>query len=82
MTTVRDEYAYYRANQAALARDYPGKVVTIKAHCVIGVHDNVADAYADAVREHEVGTFLLQEVCEQGQERIPYISRLPRQSLR
>ncbi len=78
MTTVLDEYTYYRAHQDELVRDYLGKIVTIKDHCVIDVHDNLAEAYADAVREHELGTFLLQEVCEKGKERIPYISRFSR----
>ncbi len=77
-TTVRDEYAYYREHQAELARAYPGKILTIKGHAVVDVHDDLGEAYVDALKEHELGTFLLQHVYEAGNEQLPYISRFSR----
>ena len=78
VTNVLDEYTYYRQHQAELARAYPGKIVTIKGNSVVDVHDDLGEAYVDALKEHDLGTFLLQHVCEEGNEQVPYISRFSR----
>lgn len=62
---LRDEFQFFIANQDALVRDYPGRVVVIKDGQVVGDYDDELDACLDARRRFEPGTFLVQ-ACEPG----------------
>jgi hypothetical protein len=62
---VKEEFQYYLANQAELVKKYNGKILVIKNKQVIGVYDNVSDAYEKTTKDHEVGTFLIQK-CTPG----------------
>ena len=73
---LQEELAFYRENQEALATEYDGRVLIIRGHSVVGVHNSIVDAYTRAAEDYEVGTFLLQEVCERGREEVAYISRV------
>jgi hypothetical protein len=67
MTMLRDELQFFIANQDDLVRQYRGKVLVIKEKKIIGVYSSPLEAYIEAQKQHELGTFLIQP-CEPGSE--------------
>jgi hypothetical protein len=65
LETLQSEFEYYLAHQDELVQKYGGKVIVIKDHAVIGVYDSDIQAVTETVKEHELGTFLVQ-ACEPG----------------
>ena len=63
------EFNYYKKNQKALLKKYQGKVLVIKGEEVVGVCDDEASAYQDAVSKYELGTFLIQN-CRPEEEMV------------
>jgi hypothetical protein len=61
------EFQYYIDNQAELVEKYKGKYIVIKDLSVIGVYTTEIEAYSETVKNHELGTFLIQE-CQPGDE--------------
>lgn len=64
---LRDELEYFKANQVELVEKYEGKFLVIKNQKIQGVYDTEMDAYTDAKKKFELGTFLIQQ-CLPGQE--------------
>lgn len=62
---IHQEFEYFIKNQDSLVAQHQGKVVVIKDQEVIGVYDSPWEAYVATVKEHELGTFLIQ-ACEPG----------------
>ena len=56
------EFNHYLANQDEMVRRYNGKVVVIKGTEVLGAYDTEIAAITNTVKEHELGTFLIQRV--------------------
>jgi hypothetical protein len=63
---LEQEFKYYVANQNELVKKYKGKYLIIKGEKVIGAYDDEITAYTEAVKNNEVGTFLLHE-CQPGE---------------
>lgn len=61
------ELQYYIENQTELVQNYQGKFLVIKNQAVIGIYNAEIEAYSETVKEHELGTFLIQE-CQPGDE--------------
>lgn len=59
---LKAEFKYYVSHQKEMVEQYNGKVIVIKDQKVIGVHDTEAEALADALKKHKLGTFLVQKV--------------------
>ncbi len=66
-SNLEKEFEYYIANQARLVSKYAGRYVVIKGEQVIGDYDSELAALNEALRDHELGTFLVQ-YCEPGEE--------------
>jgi hypothetical protein len=64
---LKQELDFFIANQPTLASEYPGKVLVIKDQKVIGVYETELQAYVEAQKTNELGTFLIQP-CESGAE--------------
>jgi len=64
-TRFQDELDFFISNQDDLVRRYRGKVLVLKGRQVVGVYRDLLEAYFEAQREHELGTFMLQR-CEPG----------------
>lgn len=64
---LKKQLEYFKANQGALLEKYKGKFLVIKDEEVKGVYDLQEDAYANAVKQFELGTFLIQQ-CLAGEE--------------
>lgn len=61
------EFQYYIDNQKELVEKYKDKYLVIKDLSVIGVYNTEIEAYSETVKQHELGTFLIQE-CQSGDE--------------
>jgi hypothetical protein len=59
---LEQEFAYYRAHQSELVAEHEGQFVVIKGETVLGFYPTYEAAYVETVREHEAGTFLIQQV--------------------
>jgi hypothetical protein len=59
------ELEYFIANQERLVREYEGKTLVLRGEEVVGVHPNTLDAYLDAKKRYEPGTFMIQP-CVKG----------------
>lgn len=59
--SLLDEFRFYLENQTELGEKYEGKVLVIKRKEVIGVYEEKKRAVEEALKEHELGTFLVQE---------------------
>jgi len=59
------EFQYYLDHQDELVKEYNGKFIVIKGESVIGSYDTEIQAYTETIKEHELGTFLIQ-FCSPG----------------
>ncbi len=66
-SNLQQELAYFKANQASLVQKYQNKFLVIKDQEVKGVYDTEIDAYTEAQKTFELGTFLIQQ-CLSGTE--------------
>lgn len=64
---LKKEFDFYLKNQQELVKQYNGKFIVIKDEKVVGVYDTEIEAYTEAVKTMELGTFLIQE-CLPGEE--------------
>lgn len=65
MLMLDNEFYFYRANQDKLLKDYNGRYIVIVGDKVLGDYDSYLEAYVKTKKEHEPGTFLIQE-CTPG----------------
>ena len=61
------ELTFFIANQSELVQKYEGKVLVICGDDVVGAYDSALQAYLEAQKQFEPGTFMLQP-CEPGPE--------------
>lgn len=64
---LEKEFEYYKANQDSLVKQYNGKHIVIIGESVVGSFDTQVEAYEDAIKEYEPGTFLIQ-LCSKGDQ--------------
>jgi len=64
---LEKEFEYYLAHQAELVEKFDGKFVVIKGNEVLGAYDSEIEAIRETMKDHELGTFLVQK-CEEGEE--------------
>ncbi|MBI2623200.1 MAG: hypothetical protein HYW65_01320 [Candidatus Liptonbacteria bacterium] len=61
------ELQYFKEHQKELVQKYGGKFLVIKDQRVQGAYESEMEAYAEAKKKFELGTFLIQQ-CLPGQE--------------
>jgi len=64
---LQKQLEYFKANQKELVKKYEGKFLVIKDQQVQGVYDTEIEAYTEAKKKFDLGTFLIQQ-CLPGQE--------------
>jgi hypothetical protein len=64
---LEKQFKYYLDNQDELVKKYDGKFIVIKNQTVIGSYDTEMDAFNETLKEHKIGTFLIQH-CLPGKE--------------
>jgi hypothetical protein len=61
------EFKYYMDHQEELVKKFDGKFLVIRDETVEGAYNNQLEAYTEAKKKYEVGTFLIQH-CSAGEE--------------
>lgn len=64
---LQKQLEYFKAHQDELVKKYEGKFLVIKDEKVQGVYNSEMEAYTDAKKKLELGTFLIQQ-CLPGEE--------------
>jgi hypothetical protein len=59
------ELAFFKAHQDDLVARHPGKVLVLRGETIEGAYHSALEAYLDARRRFDVGTFMIQ-ACEPG----------------
>ena len=59
------ELSFFIDHQNDLVAKHAGKILTIRGTEVVGVHDTPLQAYLEAQKKFEPGTFMIQR-CEPG----------------
>jgi hypothetical protein len=54
------EFKFYNDHQEELQEKYLGRFIVIKGESVVGDYGSELEAYTEAKKNHEVGTFLIQ----------------------
>lgn len=62
MEALQKEFDFYKAHHAELVKEYDGKYLVIKGQAVIGVYGTREEAIQESMKDHELGTFLVQYV--------------------
>ncbi len=73
---LEKEYNYFLNNKDVLAANYHNRVVVIKNDELLGNYDSKEEALRETAREHELGTFLIQEISDEELEDIRFYSRV------
>jgi hypothetical protein len=55
------EFKYFKSHQEELVKKYNGKFIVVKNEDIIGVYNSEAEAYNETRKNHELGTFLIQQ---------------------
>ena len=63
------EYKYFEKNKKELVKKYRGKFIVIKNEQILGAYNTEKGAYDSTIKEHAVGTFLIQK-CVQNEEEL------------
>lgn len=63
MTTnsLQSDYQYFLENQDDFYKQYPGKFLVIKNKELIGTYDDQVEAYTETTKDHQPGTFIIQQ---------------------
>ncbi len=69
---LKREFEYYLAHQAEIVKNHQGKYVVIKDQQVLGAYEDSTTAIAETIKQHDLGTFLVQKVepGEQGHTQV------------
>jgi hypothetical protein len=64
---LEDEYKYYLENETEFLKKFNGKYLIIKDKSLKGDFSTEIDAYNEAIKKFELGTFLVQ-LCSSNKE--------------
>ena len=64
---LEKEFQYFIDNQNELLKKYNGRFIAIVGEQVVGDYDSFDQAIDETMKEHELGTFLIQE-CTEGEK--------------
>jgi hypothetical protein len=69
---LEKEYEFFQKNKAEFKEKYLRKFVVIKNEQLLGVYSTSAEALAETLKKHKIGTFLIQQILEKEED---YIQR-------
>jgi hypothetical protein len=64
---LQKEFEYFKANQEILVKQYEGRFLVIRDRKICGAYQTAIEAYTEAKKQFELGTFLIQQ-CLPGEE--------------
>ena len=56
------EIEFFKRHKEELKAAYPGKFIAIKGRNVLGAYDSHQEAYNETIKEHPVGTFIIENL--------------------
>lgn len=59
--SLQEDYQYYLDHRDELYKEHPDMFLVIKDKKVIGVYEDQVTAYTETTKEHEPGTFIIQQ---------------------
>ena len=59
------ELSFFKEHQEELVAKYDGHILVLRGQEVVGVYDNALDAYLNAAKTYEPGSFMIQP-CSPG----------------
>jgi len=62
-----EEMKYFKENQSGLVRKFLGRVLVIKGNTVVGNYETPLEAYTEAKKIYEPGSFMIQP-CTPGED--------------
>lgn len=65
--SLEPEFKFYLDHQSELLKSYQDRFIVIKDQRVIGDYESELEALKETQKEHELGTFLIQE-CKPGSD--------------
>lgn len=60
MDTIQDEINFYKSHRLEFIAEYPGKHLVIKGMQIAGIYDTRSQAFDEATRLYETGTFIIE----------------------
>jgi hypothetical protein len=73
-TMYEREEAFYWTNKPELRAKYHGKHIVIVGEEVVGVYDDAGTAYHETIKTRPLGSFMLQDIPEDIEDEMHYIS--------
>ena len=58
---LEKEFKYFLSHKEEIQSKYHGKFVVIIGEEVVGAYDTQSEAYFESKKDHELGTFLIQQ---------------------
>ena len=65
MEALDKEFEYYKENKEILLSKYENKFIVIVGNEVVGVFDDNMKAIRQTMKNHKLGTFLVQQVTKE-----------------
>ena len=56
------EFEFYENNKIEIRKKYLGKQIVIVGNEIIGVYDDLDEAYEETIKTHTLGTFMIHDV--------------------
>ena len=60
---LNKEFEYYKKNHEDFVEKYNGRYIVLQEKKILGDYDTQLEAYMESVKNHELGTFLIQHVA-------------------
>ena len=64
---LEKEYKYFDQNRKEFIKKYKGKYIVLKDNDILGVYDSMPEAISETTKEHELGSFLVQQCVPEEQ---------------
>jgi hypothetical protein len=68
------EYEFYENNKSEIREKYLGKQIVIVGNEIIGVYDDLDEAYMETIKAYTPGTFMIHDVPVDIEDEIAYLS--------
>ena len=68
------EKIFVQANKEMLRENYPDKYLVIIGEQIIGTYNTVGEAYQEAIKNYELGSFMIQQVPAKPENDIFWLS--------
>jgi hypothetical protein len=68
------EFEYYEKNKSAIRDKHLGKQIVIVGERIIGIYDDIDEAYQETIKTYTPGTFMIHDVPVDIEDEIVHLS--------